>query len=415
MKSRALALAALFVVAGCGGGGGSSPAPSNPPTNTNAGQKQTMNMVVIIPLAATKASAKLKQPKYVSPNTTQIRVQVNSVNSGPPPSWVATDTTTAVSTSGASPACITNGPNSLKCTIPVAAPPGTVNYTITAEDAVPNALARVTQDVTITQGTTNNPTLTLLGVVATVNILLPAITANASQSATPVTWSALDASGALIVGTFDNAVTVKDNDGTGQTTLHVNGGSANVQQTLAAAGDSLTIDYTGQADNPFSVTASGTGITGSGSVTPGVFDVTFTGTTLDDTGHGGKSTDPNWSEPTLFFSQASGSQSVDGAEVGWTNAPFNQQFDLDAGPNTSPWCTFYGNSIATFSASPATTFTITATGVGQCKVRLKEHGTGYPITTHSAPGSPTDTTHDGTFWVSVTAANFTVNGKQRHN
>lgn len=412
MKSRALAIAALVLLAGCGGGGGSSPATAPAPNSQQpTGTPQTINMTISFPIGAKPSSSK-RTPQYVSPNSTQIRVQVNTVNGSAPPSWVPSDVTTALTFTGGSPNCTASG-GTATCTIPVAAPPGSVNYTITAEDAVPNALARKTQTIVIVQGTNNTPTVTLLGVVKTVNLSLPALTANSSQSGATVTWSALDASGAQIVGAanFDNPITVTDGDATGQTTLHVNGGAANTVQTLNAPGDALTMDYTGQADNPFSLTASGTGISGSGNVTPTVFDVTFTGTTLDDAAHGGLNTDSNWSKPTLFFAQASGSQNVTGAEVGWTGAPYSKQYDLDPGNGTGGTCGT-GGSIATFSASPATTFTVTATGVGVCSVRLKEHGTGYPITTHPAPANATDTTHDGTFYISVTSASFTVNGKQ---
>jgi hypothetical protein len=413
MKSRALAIAALFLLAGCGGGGSSpatSPAPVNPP---QSGTPQTVNFTVSFPIGAKPSSSK-RAPQYVSPNTAQIRVVVNTVNGGAPPSWVPTTTVTPIVYSPAANFNCTVSGGTATCTIPAAAPPGTVNYTVSAEDSGgAHVLARHTQDVVIVQGTNNTPTITLNGVVATVNVSLPALTANSSQSGAAVTWSALDASGAQIVGgaTFDNTVTLTDNDATGQTQLHVNGGAGSSTVQVTKPGDTVTLDYTGQADNPFTVAASGTGISGSGSVTPTVFDVTFTGTTLDDAGHGGVNTDSNWSEPTLFFAQPSGSQNVSGAEVGFTNAPYTKQFDLDPGNGTGGTCGT-GGGIATFSASPATTFTITATGVGVCKVRLTEHGTGYPITTHPAPANATDTTHDGTFWISVTSATFTVNGKR---
>jgi hypothetical protein len=415
MKSRALAIAALFLLAGCGGGG-TSPAtsPAQTPNNPQqSGTPQTANFTITFPIGAKTSSSK-RAPQYVSPNTAQIRVVVNKVNGSTSiPSWVPANTVTPIVYSPAANFNCTVSSGTATCTIPAAAPPGVVNYTVSAEEANNTVLARHTQDVTIVQGTANTPTITLNGVVATVNISLPALTANTSQSGAAVTWSALDASGAQIVGgaTFDNTVTLTDGDATGQTQLHVNGGTGSSSVQVTKPGDTVTMDYTGQADNPFSVTATGTGVTGSGSVTPTVFDVTFTGTTLDDAGHGGTNTDANWSEPTLFFAQPSGSQNVTGAEVGWTNAPYSQQYDLDPGNGTGGTCGS-GGGIATFSASPATTFTITATGVGVCKVRLEEHGTGYPITTHPAPANATDTTHDGTFWISVTSATFTVNGKR---
>jgi hypothetical protein len=425
---KIIALAALAALAGCGGGGGSSTPATTQQQQPTQQSPTTVNMTVTFPASvrsgsgAGRAAQSARSPKFVSPNTAQIRVVVNTVNTAAPPSWVATNTVTPVIYSPAANFNCTVSGGTATCTIPVAAPPGVVNYTITAEDSGgAHVLARHTQDVTIVQGTTNTPTFTLNGVVATVNVSLPALTANTSQSGATVTWSALDASGAQIVGgtTFENAITLTDTDATGQTQLHVNGGSGAITVQVTKPTDAVTLDYTGQADNPFSVNASGTGITGSGSVTPTVFDVTFTGTTLDNAGAGGVNTDPNWSEPTLFFAQPSGSQNVTGVETGFTNAPYSQQFVLDEGPNSAPWCAYYAantGAIATFSPlSPttATTFTITAAKEGVCKVRLKEAGTGYPITTHPAPANATDTTHDGTFWVSVTSATFTVNGHRR--
>ncbi|HTD38500.1 MAG TPA: hypothetical protein VK669_13390 [Candidatus Limnocylindrales bacterium] len=416
MKSRALAIAALVLLAGCGGGGGSSPATAPAPQGPQpGGTPQTINMTISFPLGAKPSSSK-RAPQYVSPNSTQIRVQVNTVNGSAPPAWVPSDVTTALNFGGGGNCTTSGAPPTATCTIPVAAPPGSVNYTITAEDAVPNALARKTTTLTIVQGTNNTPTVTLLGIVKTVNISIPALTANTSATGATVTWSALDASGAQIVGSanFENPITVTDGDATGQTTLHVNGGAPNTVQTLNAPGDALTIDYTGQADNPFSITASGTGITGSGNVTPTVFDVVLSGTTDDTAANGGLNTDSNFNAQTLFFAQPSGAQNVSATETGWTGAPYSKQYDLDPGNGTGGTCGT-GGGIATFSASPATTFTITAHGVGVCSVRLKEHGTGYPITSHTAnPVEPTPggETHDGTFYISVTSANFTVNGKQ---
>ncbi len=177
--------------------------------------------------------------------------------------------------------------------------------------------------------------------------------------------------------------------------------------------DVVKLTYTGQAANNFTISASGSGISGSGTISVNDNDITFTGTTNDDAAHGGLSTDPNWGQQTLFFTATSGSQNVTGAETGFTNAPYSQQFDLVAGNGTGNTCGT-GGGIATFSAGPATTFTITAHGVGICSVRLEEHGTGYPITQHTANVSGS-ATHDGTFWISVTSANVTVNGSRHHN
>jgi len=416
-SSTAAVVGAASLLAGCGGGSSSPATPEKAPVSTpTSAAVPTEKLIITFPIGTRTSSAHARTPKYVSPNTTSFETIVNSINGNPPPAGSYTDTTTALVFAPASGSNCTVSGGDATCTITIPAPPGSVNYTFNAKDAGNHVLASLTTTLTNTVGQNNTASVTLNGVVATVTMTVPALTANTSESGATVTWSALDASGAQIVGSasFVHPITVTDNDATGQTQLHVNNGTGSTTVTLTKPTDTLTLDYTGQADNPFTIGWSGTGITsGTASTTPTVFDVTFTGTPLDDAAHGGLSGDLNWSEPTLFFLQPSGSQNVTGAEAGWTNAPYSQQFTLDTGPSTAPWCAFYGSSIATFSASPATTFTVTAKGIGVCKARLEESGTGYPITTHPAPSSSTDTTHDGTFWVSVTESDVTVDGKHR--
>jgi hypothetical protein len=428
MKSRALIVAALFVVAGCGGGG-STPAGHAPSgAAPTGGQKQTASLIVTFPLGQPKPSAKLKRPKFISPLATQFEVQILSVNSGPPPGWVNTDATTPLDFTPGTGNCTTSGsPATATCTIPIAAPPGSVNYVFTAEDNAPHFLSTLNTTLTVAPNASNSFTVTLLGIVATMQISGSSLSANTVVNASPIsinappppppvpagetlTVTALDASGAQIVGPANYAypITITDNDVTLQTTLNVNFGTQGSTAVLANPNDRLALHYTGQAINTFTLTASGNAlISGGGTITATVNDITFSGTTLD----GGSAADPNWSEPTVFFSQPSGTAAMSGAEVGWTNGPYSQQFDLDPGDGTNNTCGPSG--IATFSASPATTFTITATATGVCKVRLKEHGTGYPISSHPAPSGPTDTTHDGTFWISISSAGLTTNGTHR--
>lgn len=402
------AIAALLVLAACGGGASTSSGPqplpvtTNPPTGgASTSSHPSATLTLHIPLPIKQGSSRLR-PQYVSTNTTQLTTNINSVNGGSPPSWVTANTVTNLVVAPAAGSNCTNiGDGELSCTIPIEAPPGSVSYTFTAGDGTHN-LSRVTTTQTIAQATNNAITVTLNGIVATVVITAPSLTANSAITGQALNWSAYDADGGQIIGSaFDNPITVTDNDATLQTGLSVNGGAQSGSVTLSNTGDRLNFSYTGEADNPFTLAASGTGISGSAAVTPAVFDITFGGTTLDDTAHGGLNTDQNWSEPTVFFAQASGSQALTGAEVGFTTGAYGGTFDLVLSPGCS--------GIATASGSPATSFAITATGVGVCKAQLKEHGTGYPITDHPAPSSATDTTHDGTFWISVTTGGFNVN------
>ncbi len=409
MKTRFLALATALALTACGGGGSvpsGSPTPTPRPTSGPVSQPQYAKMTLswkVAPTGTTVTAPTGNRPQYVSPNATKVQVVVNSVNGGAPPSWVTANTTTSLVFSGGNQNCSVSA-GTATCTIQVAAPPGSVNYTFSVLDDSNDVLATFTANFTIGQGTNNTLAVTLGGVVKTVTVSAPTLAANTSQSGAAVTVSAFDASGAEIVGSadFNNPVTLTSNDSSGQTQLHLNGGTASSAVVMNNPGDAVTIDYTGQAINNFSIGASGSGISGGGVVSSTVNDVAFSGTTVDDAAHGGLNSDTNWGQQTVFFAQPSGSQTVTGSETGFTNAPFNQQFDivLDSG------C----SGIATASASPATSFTITATGVGVCKARLKEHGTGYPISQHTANVAGSQT-HDGTFWISVTSASITVNSK----
>jgi hypothetical protein len=410
MKSRAFAVAALLVAAGCGGGG--SGAPQTPavaqPTSTPSSLQQTAKLVLTIPLGAKPSSTK-RNPQYVSTNSTQITVAVNTVNGAPPPSWVRASTVTNL-VIGSN--CTVSG-GTETCTIPVAAPPGTVNYTFTVSDNSNNPLATFTGDESITQGQTNPLSVKLKGIPWVVNVSGAALAANTVPpgNAETLTVNVLDASGALIVspGNYNTTVTLTDNDASGVTSLSVNGSAGAATVVVNAPSDVVTLNYNGQAVNAFTVTATGTGVQpgGGGTVGASALDVTFTGTTLDDTAHGGLNTDPNWGQDTVFFAQASGLQVIGPAELGWTNAPYGKNYDVQL----SGGCA----GVASITGGPATSFTVTALGsAGICSGRFTEHGTGYPLTNHpnNASGSAT---HDGTFWISVTSSSVGVTGRVRHN
>jgi hypothetical protein len=411
-------VACAALLAACGGGGGASSSPAAAPTAfpTSAPQAiQRATLVITFPVAQ-HSSSNRKSPQYISPSTTQMEVKVNTINGVAAPSGAPFDTTTTL-TVGTN---CTVSAGTETCTLSVIAPPGSVNYTFNDSDGT-HTLATATATFTNTVGTNNSLSVTLQGIVSTVTVSGAALAANSTSYATTgevLTVNAMDADGNNIVNgstsaNYANPVTLTDNDATGQTQLSVNGGTAASSVITTNPSDAVKLTYTGKAINNFTITASGTGISGSSIISVSVNDVTLTGTTNDDAAHGGLSTDPNWGQQTLFFTQPSGTQNVTAAELGWSNAPYNQQFDLVPGNGTGNTCGTLGG-IATFSASPATTFTITAHGTGICSVRLEEHGTGYPLTNHTAntSGSPT---HDGTFWISVTTADITVNGRRHKN
>jgi hypothetical protein len=410
MKLRALVVASFLVLAGCGGGGGGAvPQPAPVATNSpTGGYLNTASLKLVIPLAAKPSSTK-RNPQYVSPSTTTLQVTVNSVNglSGASiPSWVTPNPQTVVlTTGGASPNCtVTGGGSTWTCTVnTIPAPPGTVNYTFTTTDGT-NALATFTGNETITQGISNNLSITMLGIVKTVVISTAALTANAppSGNSQAVSVTAQDADGNTVTGTYNNPFTLTDGDTTGVTSLAVNGTTGSpVTISNDTDASNVTLAYNGQAVNPFAITAGGTGISGSVNVTATVNDVTFTAGTNDDTSsNGGMSTDPNWGAQTVFFSAISGTATVTASELGWTNASYSKTFNIDA-----------SNCAGKASVAPgssANTFVVTPQAVGICYVKLNESGTGYPLTNHAADATGSET-HDGKFWVSITTGSFSVN------
>jgi hypothetical protein len=409
-RTPVFAVAAMLLAAGCGGGGsGGGSAPTAPVTATpSTGQNQTANLVLVIPLPATASSTK-RHPQYVSTNSTQVVVAVNTVNGSAPPSWVATPVATNLIIGGN----CTVGSGTETCTVPVAAPPGTVNYTFTAESNTNTPLATLTTTETVAKNTSNSFNVTLLGIPYIVNVSGTSLAANAPPGGNSevLTVNVLDPSAALIVspGNYNTPVTLTDNDATGVTSLSVNSGAGANAVVVNSPADVVTLNYNGQAVNAFTISATGTGLAAGqgGTIGASALDVTFTGTVLDDSAHGGLNTDPNWGQDTLFFSQASGTLPIGAVELGWTNAPYTQNFDVQL----SGGCA----GIASITGGPATSFTVTALGsAGICSGRFTEHGTGYPLTNHpnNTSGSPT---HNGTFWVSVTTSSFGVNSKLRHN
>jgi hypothetical protein len=415
------AIASAALLAGCGGGGGTAASPPmTTPTTTPssyAGPFSAVSFSIRIPAPGPSGSSSARRPKFVSPSTASVSFVLNSASAmtaGQVTAYNATGFGTFNVTPGSGP-CVASG-GGFVCTENVNLPPGSDNVTINATEGASGTgplLSTVTQTLVVNTAQNNSFNVVLQGQVASVTVTGAALSANDTSHATTgevLTVNAADSAGNIITNApnsanYNNPITLTDNDATGQTKLVVNGGTPGSSVVVNNPSDVVTLTYTGQAANTFTISDSGAGFSGFGTISTNVDDVTFTGTTLDDDAHGGISSDTNFGQQTLFFFAASGTQNVTAAELGFTNAPFSQQFDMTLSAGCS--------GIATSSASPATTFTITAAGgTGVCSARVKEHGTGYPITQHTAnaAGSPT---HDGTFWISVTTAGVTVNGHRQ--
>ena len=417
---KIVALAAMMALAGCGGGGGTAASPN--PGSPGGGGGQTLGQATLrisfpVNVGSTTTSTS-RTPQYVSPNSNSIKITINSVNGGTPPSYVTPNPdVVTLTTTGGTPNCTVSG-GTETCTISnVPAPPGSVNYTFAvyaSTDGSGTALATATTNETVTQGIVNTFTVTLSGVATTLVITNTSnFTANSPTTETNIV-QVEDPSGAQIVGTapFNGGatVTVTDNDTSGQTSLQAgtSGGSATTCSsatvcTLSHGADTVNLVYTGRAVSgtgtppvdSFTVTAASSGLT-TASANLSITDLAMTLdlTTLDDTAHGGISSDPNYNQPTLFFAGTGGTGTVNASELGWSNAPYNQSFTSTFDPTT---CGSGASAVATVGSSTGTGFTYTAQHTGICQVTISD-GVGQ----------------SKIFWISVTTANIGVNGHARH-
>lgn len=336
-----------------------------------------------------------------------MRVTVNSVDGGPPPAWVTPNPSVIdFSTSGANANCTISAGNET-CTLTVPGPPGTVSYTFELFDAPGasgNLVGTITQSVAITQGQTTPIDVTIAAVVASVSVSAPALVPSTADPGTPsyerLTVVAKDADGNVVTGSATqpvaNAIQLSISDPEQATSLSAGAsascpGTATV--TLTSPQQPVWLCYTGEATANVSVTAAS--ITGGGAITATLNALSLLGTAPCTTSAGCLSSDLNYNAPTVFFTATSGAgatRALSAAELGWTQAPYNQQFDLTLDPVT---CGTGSTAVIAAPANPATSWNLTAQHTGICKGTLSEHAA-VPL---RASGT--------TVWFSVTSATGT--------
>jgi hypothetical protein len=403
VKQTIVACITLSLLCACGGGGGSSPGTtiSVPPPIQTSSSAQTATLTLRWTIGP---SSNAKKPNYISGNAAQLLVLINTVNGSTTlPANVPRSTTIALTTTGSSPDCTITGTTE-SCAAQIPAPPGSVNYTFNLEDANGNVLSTATQTFTIVAGT-SNPSLmvSLGGVVATVTVsvtgkvsLIPSLTAPASIT---LNVTAEDASGYTISGStpYNNPVTLTTSDASNATELSVNGGSPANPVILTAPTDSVSLTYTGEATSNATITASGTGVSGGGTIPaePGTITL-LSGTALDSAANGGLATDPNFNQPTVFFSSTGVQQTVTATETGWTN-PFDQTLVVAL---DSSYCGSGASAIASVASNTTSAGTdaivFNGNNVGFCEVTLSD---GLLAST--------------TLWVTVTTGSLQVNSRPR--
>lgn len=157
---RYLAAVLLVAASACSSHGSTvlpqSSSGSTPVSPSSKGTSAKLSIQVPRPSSGTASTR--RQPKYVSPSTTQLVVAVGN------------GTSTSYGLTSASPGCTTQV-TTLNCVFTVAAPAGQDTFTLTLEDAAGNALSKNTVSAQLTAGQSTPVNVTLAGIPAAVQLV----------------------------------------------------------------------------------------------------------------------------------------------------------------------------------------------------------------------------------------------------
>ena len=392
MNTRASAVASLVFLAGCGGGS-STPAPIGPvptPLPTATPAPGTAKLTIGVPRSGSSVqrsgSSVVRAPRAGSVASSLV-VTVRTVDGQPPTSAQVPVNPQTIPLSTAAGGNCTTSPSGETCTVTIYAPPGQVTYQFDVFDANNNKLATTTATYTIAPGTTPNLTTSVNGLVASVVVTAPTLSAGTPFTG-PITVQAFDAGGTLIVGStpYANPFTLTDNDTTGATSL--NDGTQNgATVTVGGPNDVVNLVYTGTADDPFTLTiAIPTKPATTAQVQTTNSAVTLSGTTIDTL----KPSDPNFNQATLFFTTIPSTQQFSASQPGWGFPGHAFSLALDAAT-----CGSGASAVVTVVPVNSFMFSVTSKNAGICK------GT--------VTGGPPATPQKATVWFSVSASQIIVN------
>ena len=389
MNTRAVAVASLIFLAGCGGGSGSStpppigPVPTPVPTATPAPGTATLT------LGVPRSTSSAQRAPRAGTTAAFLKVTILSIDGQPPtaaqvppsqnPQTIALSTATGGN--------CTTSPSGETCTVTILAPPGQVTYRFDVLDASNNVLATITATYTITPGTTPNLSAAVKGVVASVVVTAPTLNAGTPFNGS-ITVQAFDAGGTLIVGSapYSNPFTITDNDPTGATAIS-DGTMTGPTITVGAPSDVVNLSYTGTADDPFTLTVT---LPGKPPTTVNVQTtnqaVALSGTTNDTL----KPSDPNYNQPTLFFTTIPSTKQFSASQPGW-GFP-GHAFAVALDPAT---CGSGASAVVTVASVDSATFSVTSKNAGICKGTVIGGPPAHPLT--------------ATIWFSVSASQIIVN------
>ena len=252
--SLAAALIALgAVAAGCSGGGGAQSALPSTGSGPAGIVRASAKFTITVPNGTSQSG--VRAPRYVSTNTKSVSIVETDAGA-------AALTPVVANLTPGSPNCTTTA-DGTACTISVPANPGTDAFAVTTFDnvnATGNQLSTGSISATIVAGQDNTTVPVVLGGVVNSLTLVLADPFAPAGSATTVAVQAKDASGATIVGTYDNAVSLSA--GSGMTL-----GVSSVSNSKDGA--AVTVTPSGEQTAPVTISATGDGKTATATLTPG--------------------------------------------------------------------------------------------------------------------------------------------------
>jgi hypothetical protein len=385
VKRTFFIITALFGLAACGGGG-SQPAsvPASTPGNSSTSvpvtpaQLVTPTFTIVFPAAsAASASRGGRTPQRVSSSAASVTITITN-----PPVGLSPTSVTSNISPGTCP-CTVSGPPS---------PPGRSDtylvQTFDANGGAGNNLDSGTVSVTPTAGQDNPVAITLSGVPATVAIsnVPAAFNAGTGSQAQALSITVKDAVGATIIGSYANAVTVSDPDANGTQGSQITGTNPGTCTgtcvTLTGSADTATLNYGGLAENPVTITASGTNVTAvPATFTPVLAAISYVAGPTSVAAGSPRGIDlfTNVNTATTGYS---GVESY--SEPGYTNTPYNRTLVATAATSCSAFATLTATDNTTSGNTDFAATSIASPVAGSCTLTVGDgltaagHGSGGP-------------------------------------
>ncbi len=347
--SALAATLAVALLAGCGGGGGGAGATPSIPVN----QPQSGSATFVIKIPAKPTTSNSRVAHYVTSSVRSVDFSVSQAANtqiGAYEFFPLTPQATYCSSGG----------SGLTCTLQVNAPPGADTFSVNEYDnATEPGLGYLVATGTLTQTINANAsnTVNIITYAVPIYILMGVdrFPSNGSSVALPLSMTASDADGNIIIGQFNGPITLSSTDATDVTF------SKTILNTTSDF-TGLTVNYDGMAVPSGSLNATPTFVNGN-------FFGWFGGFTGFQPGAAGVVASP----PYLTFAHASSPpQTITLSAANGAGTPFTMTAASVNNPACSGYATVAGTS-PTFTITPtASTFSSTPLNtVGICYVDAK--------------------------------------------